>query len=57
MTHSMKQHEVSFRCNNCKTTLKYKETYGCPKCGKYLGWKYINKVYEDKYLEIYEIGV
>ena len=53
----MKQQEVKFQCDKCKTEVKYKATYSCPECGKYLGWEYVNKVYEDTYIEIYEVGV
>jgi Zn finger protein HypA/HybF involved in hydrogenase expression len=53
----MKQHQIVFRCDKCKAEVKYKTTYSCPKCGKYHGWEYVNKVYEDAYIEIYEVGV
>ena len=53
----MKQQQIVFRCDACKTEAKYKTTYSCHKCGKYLGWEFVNKVYEDTYIEIYEVGV
>lgn len=53
----IKQQQVWFRCDACKEQVMYKDTYSCPKCGKYLGWEYVNKVYEDTYIEIYEVGV
>ncbi len=53
----MKHQEVKFRCDTCKVEVEYKATYSCPNCGKYLGWGFINRVYSDKYMEIYEVGV
>jgi Zn finger protein HypA/HybF involved in hydrogenase expression len=53
---NLRQQEVKFHCNFCKTVLPYKSSYSCPRCGKYIGWEFVNKIYKDEYLEIYEVG-
>lgn len=53
----MRQQEVTFKCSKCKHDLKFGVTT-CYTCGSYVWmWDKYKRVYQDKYLEIYEIWI
>lgn len=57
MAASMRHQEINLVCRMCKRGVEYKRYHQCPHCRHVLDWGVIEMVYDDKYLEIYEVKV
>jgi len=51
----MKNQEIIFKCRHCNNNIYYKQ-HICTNCKEIIDWLGINLMYEDKYLEIYEVS-